>query len=113
MAVTPAVLISAKYAENSQTTQYTVTTGQKVIIDKLTVTNIHASSAAALSVNLVASGDSAGANNLLLDAKSLAAGESYTCPEIVGHVLASGDFISTLCDTATALTIRASGRVIT
>lgn len=111
MAVTPTVLISPKQAENSQTTQYTVATGQRVIIDKFTVTN-STGSAATLAINLVESGGSAGASNLVLDDKSIAAGETYTCPEAVGHVLTAGEFISTLAGTATALTIRASGRVI-
>jgi len=111
MAVTPAVLIAPKQAENSQTTQYTVATGQRVIIDKFTVTN-STGSAATLGINLVESGGSAGASNLMLDDKSIAAGETYTCPEVVGHILGPGDLISTIAGTATALTIRASGRVI-
>lgn len=112
MAVTPAVLIGAKYAEDSQTTQYTAGNGVKVLIDKFTVTNI-SGSAATISINLVTSGDTAGNDNLILDAKSLAADETYTCPEIVGHVLAAGDFISTIAGTASAITMRASGRLVT
>ena len=112
MSVTVIEILPAKLAENSQTTQYTVSTGNKVIIDKFTVTNIHALSAAAISVNLVPSGDAAGSSNLILDAKSLATGETYTCPEVVGHVLAAGSFISTLASVASALTIRISGRAV-
>jgi len=37
----------------------------------------------------------------------------YTFPEIVGQVLNSGDFISTIAGTASAINIRASGRQIT
>jgi len=111
MAVTPAVLIAAKQAEDSQTTQYTAAAGTKVLIDKFTATNT-TGSAATLSVNLVTSAGSAADSNLILDAKSIAAGETYTCPEIVGHVLAAGDFISTLAGTASAITIRAGGRVV-
>lgn len=103
-------IIAPKQAENSQTTQYT-STGVKTIIDKFTVTNT-TGTAATIGINLVSSGDSAADSNLVLDAKSVPAGGTYACPEIVGHILDSGDFISTIAGTATALTIRASGRII-
>jgi len=45
--------------------------------------------------------------------KSLAAGETYTFPEIVGFALAAGGFISTIAGAATSVMIRASGRSIT
>lgn len=111
MSVTPSVLLEAKYAENSQTTQFTQGTG-KAIIDKFTVTNVTASNAT-LGVNLVASGGAASAANLIVDDRIIAPGESYTLPSVVGHVLNSGDFISTIADTASALVIRISGRLIT
>lgn len=109
MAVNVAVLIPAKNAETAQTTQYTAN-GVRTIIDKCTATNTGAS-ATTISVNLVTSGDTAGTQNLVLKTKSLAAGETYTCPEVVGQVLAPGGFISTLAG-ATGVTIRASGREV-
>ena len=111
MTVTAKVLIESKQAENLQTTQYTAT-NVRTIIDKFTVTNTTAG-ALNFSVNLVPSGDTAGDDNLLIDTKSIGAGLTYTCPEVVGHTLANGDFISTLASAATSLTIRASGREIT
>jgi hypothetical protein len=111
MAVTVKNIIPAKQAENTQTTQYTAT-GCRTIIDKFTVTNTSASNVA-FSVNLVASGGSAGVSNLVLSAKNIVPGETYLCPELVGQVLEPGGFISTLAGAATSLTIRASGREIT
>jgi hypothetical protein len=110
MAVTPKVLIPAKQAENSQTTQYTAT-AVKAIIDKFTVTNTSAGNVT-LSVNLVTVSGSAGASNLILDTRTIAPDETYTCPELVGQVLEAGGFISTLASAATSLTIRCSGREI-
>lgn len=110
MAVTPKVLIPAKQAENAQTTQYTAT-AVKAIIDKFTITNTSAGNVT-LSVNLVTSGGSAGASNLILDTRTVAPDETYTCPELVGQVLEAGGFISTLASAATSLTIRCSGREI-
>ena len=111
MTVTVKVLIPAKQAENAQTTQYTATNA-KAIIDKFTATNTSAGNVT-LSVNLVTSGGSPGAANLVVDARSIAPDETYTFPELVGQVLESGGFISTIASAATSLTIRASGREIT
>lgn len=104
-------IIPRKQAENVQTGQYTAN-GCKAIIDKFTVTNTTAAPVA-FSANLVASGGAAADSNLIIDAKSIAAGECYTCPELVGQTLEPGDFISTLAGAAASLTISASGREIT
>ena len=111
MTVTVKVLVPAKYAENSQTTQYTAT-GVTAIIDKFTATNI-SGSAATISVNLVTSAGSAGNTNLITKTKTLQASEVYTFPELVGQVLGSGDFIITVAGTASAINIRVSGREVT
>lgn len=111
MTVTVTVLIPAKIAENSQTTQYT-STGVTTLIDKFTATN-YSAVAATISVNLVTTAGSAGNLNLITKTKTLQPAEVYTFPEIVGQVLASGDFISTIAGTATSINIRASGRQVT
>ena len=111
MSVTLAVLIPSKIAESSQTTQYT-STGVTTIIDKFTATN-YSAAAATLSVNLVTSADTAGNQNLVVKTKTLQPAETYTFPEIVGQTLAASGFISTIAGTATAISIRASGRQIT
>lgn len=111
MTVTVKVLVPAKYAENSQTSQYTAT-GVTAIIDKFTATNI-SGSAATISVNLVTTAGSAGNTNLITKTKTLQASEVYTFPELVGQVLGSGDFISTIAGTASAINIRVSGREVT
>jgi len=111
MTVTVKVLIPAKTAENSQTTQYTAT-GVTTIIDKFTATN-YSGSTATISVNLVTAADTAGNQNLITKTKTLQPAEVYTFPEIVGQVLAPGGFISTIAGTASAINIRASGREVT
>lgn len=111
MTVSVRVLIPSKVAEATQTTQYTAS-GVKAIIDKFTATN-YSASAATLSVNLVTQYDSSGNQNLTVKTKSLAAGETYTFPEIVGHYLENGGYISTVAGTGSAINIRASGREVT
>jgi hypothetical protein len=110
MAVNIKVLIPAKIAENTQTTQYTAT-NVSTIIDKFTATN-YSASAATLSVNLVTQFDSSGNQNLIIKNKTLLPSETYTFPELVGHVLQPGGFISTIAGTASAINIRSSGREV-
>ena len=111
MTVTAKVLIPAKIAESSQTTQYTAT-NVTTIIDKFTATN-YSAGAVTISVNIVTSGGSAGNDNLITKTKSLQPAEVYTFPEIVGQILAPGGFISTIASAATSVNIRASGREVT
>lgn len=110
MTVTAKVLVPAKIVASSQTTQYTAS-NVTAIIDKLTATN-YSSLAATISVNLVTAYDTAGNQNLITKTKTLQPAESYTFPEIVGHVLMSGDYISTVASSATAINMRCSGREI-
>lgn len=108
--ITVKVLIPAKIAENTQTTQYTAT-GVTTIIDKFTATNYN-TTAATISVNLVTSADTAGNQNLITKTKTLQPAETYTFPELVGQVLMAGGFISTIAGTASSINIRASGREV-
>ena len=110
MAVSISNIIPAKTAENTQTTQYT-SNGVQTIIDKFTATNYN-TTAATISVNLVASADSAGNDNLIVKTKTLQPAETYTFPELVGHVLPNGGFISTIASAASTINIRASGRLV-
>jgi hypothetical protein len=111
MTVTVTVLVPPKQMEATQTTQYTAT-NVRAIIDKATVTNTDTVSRT-FSVNIVTSGGSAGNANLVIDTRTVQPDETYLCPELVGHVLAPGGFISTIASNATALTLRVSGREIT
>jgi uncharacterized protein involved in outer membrane biogenesis len=111
MTVSVKLLIPAKNAEASQTTQYTAA-GVTALIDKFTATN-YSASAATISVNLVTAADTAGNQNLIVKTKTLQAGETYTFPELVGSALAPSGFISTIAGTASAINIRANGREVT
>jgi hypothetical protein len=110
MAVVARPLFTSKYAVDSETTQYTAT-NCRCIIDKFTAFNTD-SGALTLTVKLIASGGSASADETIM-IKQINAGESYTFPEVVGHVLEAGGFISTLASTTNKIVIRASGREVT
>lgn len=111
MAVIAKPLFQGTLAAAAETNMYAAPAGTRTIIDKLTAMNTSAASAT-ITVKIVANGGSAGALNTVVS-KSLVAGESYTFPEIVGHVLNAGDFISILAGTAAVLAVRASGREVT
>lgn len=111
MTVIVKVLIPAKIAEATQTTQYTAN-GVTTIIDKFTATN-YSAAAATISINLVTVAGVAGNSNLIVKTKTLLPNETYTFPEIVGQALSPGGFISTIAGTASAINIRANGREVT
>lgn len=111
MTVTTRTLVASKQAENAQTTQYTAT-NCKAIIDKATVTNT-TSGNVVFSANVVTSAGTASAANRVVNLRAIAPNETYPLPELIGQVLESGDFLSTLASAATSLTLRVSGREIT
>ncbi len=110
MTVQAKSLFTPLQAQIAETTQYVAPAATRTILDKLTGTNT-TGAAATITVKLVQNGGAAGASNTIVSVKSIAPGECYTFPEIVGHVLNAGDFISTLTS-AVAITIRASGREV-
>jgi hypothetical protein len=111
MTVIAKALVEALQLATAETTQYTAPAGTRTIIDKMTGTNT-TGAAATITLKIVPSGGAAGAANIIVSAKTLAAGEAYTFPEMVGHVLNPGDFLSTLTS-AVAVTFRVSGREVT
>lgn len=111
MTVSVKTLIEPVQSPAVVATQYTAPTGVRTIIDKFTGTNVTAG-AVALTVYLVTAAGTAGVTNEIVVAKSLAAGECYTFPEIVGHVLNPGDFIAFFAAAAASINVRASGREV-
>lgn len=110
MTVTVRTLVPSKQAESAQTTQYTAV-NCTAIVDKATITNT-TSGNVTFSVNVVTSAGVVGADNLVVNLRSIAPKECYALPELVGQVLLSGDFISTIAGAATSLTLRISGREV-
>ena len=110
MTVTAKNLVPAKTVEATQTTQY-IANGVTTIIDKFTATN-YSGSSATISVNLITATGTASDDNLIVKQRTLAASETYIFPELVGQILPSGGFISTLAGTASAINMRVSGREV-
>jgi hypothetical protein len=110
--VTSKCLVETKYAENAQTGQYTAPVGTRTIIDKFTATN-NSGANQTLAINVVPSGGTAGASNLIMPAKTIVnADPPDLMPGLVGRVLNPGDFISVIASAASAIVIRIEGREI-
>lgn len=113
MTVNATVLINPTTLTTSSTLQYS-STNVTTIVDKFTAVNYSAASAyftVYLSTATVVG--SLTDSELIIKEKYLQPGETYTCPEIVGHSLKNGMSIWAKAGTGTAVTIRASGRVVT
>ena len=111
MTVTVKTLVAPVNIAATPTTQYTAT-NLTAIIDKCTVVN-YSTTSATVSIYLPASGTSAASNNLVLQTKTLQPAETYTCPEVVGHVIASGGTIVASASAALSIALRVSGREVT
>lgn len=106
-------LIAPKFAENVATQQYISTAPAiRTVIDVFTASN-GTGGAATLAVYLVPSGGSPGAGNLVIPARSVAAGAVERFVELTGKTLETGDAIWTTANTASALVIGSTGRRIT
>ena len=110
MQVTPKAIIASQQLTDANATYYTAT-NVRTIIDRMTLCNTTAG-AVTVTLDLVDSGGAAGATERVLSARSIAAGETYTCPEVAGHYLDPGDTIQGLASAAASITIRASGREV-
>ena len=109
MSVFVKVLVPSKTVEDSQTTQYIVSAGV-TIIDKFTARN-YSESIATITVHIVTNSGTFDEVNII-KTKSLAPGEVYMFPELLGQVLNVGDFISTLAGTGSSISFRVCGREI-
>lgn len=107
MAINLRKLIAAQQLTASAATYYTAV-NVSARIDSFTLTNTD-SSARTVDVHIIAPAGSASAANKIIDAKSISAHETYTCPEMIGKLIPSGYFIQALASTATVVTIDANG----
>lgn len=104
----PKRLVDGSQLTASAATYYTTPANTLSTIAAMSVTNTTAT-ARTVTVYLVPSGGSAGVTNCVCSARTVAPGETFNVPGAIGQTLAAGGFISALADSATALTLVASG----
>lgn len=107
MTASPARIVSGSQLTTSAVT-YATATNEKIRIERITLCNTTAGAITA-TVYLVPSGGSAGATNTVISAKSIAAGETYKCPELIGAVIETGGTLQALASANTSITIVGSG----
>lgn len=89
------------------TIYYTVGANKKARVLNLTVCN-STGSARTYTIHRVPSGGTASATNMVISARPIAAGETQLVRELIGKVLAAGDTIQALADSASAVSIDGS-----
>jgi hypothetical protein len=89
-------------------TYYTTPASTKALIKKATFTNDH-SSVVTVTINLVPSGGAAAYGNAVTKTKGLAAGETWSCPDVENHVMEAGGFISMVASVTEKIGVRISG----
>lgn len=110
MTVTAKALVEMTAVLATDTTLYTAPTSTRAIVDKMTATNTTAA-ALTLTINLVPAAGAVAVGNASLQAQSIAPGTTYLCPEVVGHILNAGDYIS-VKGSAVGIAVRVSGREV-
>ena len=98
---------------NSAATQYTSPANVVSIVKKLTLCNTSSTTGYMVTIYVVASGGSAGATNLLINARVIGPLQTLDVSEAVNQILNGGDFISAFADTAAEVNIRISGVQVT
>ena len=111
MTSTAKALVRSKYAEATQTTQYTAV-NCKTIVDKFTVSNGTAGNVI-ININMVPPAGTARGSNLTIPNKTIAPNQCYSFPELVGKLIEPNGFISTIAGAATPLVIEVNGHEIT
>lgn len=111
MTVTAKVLAEGQIVPATDTTIYTAPLSTTTIIDKVTCAN-YDSVARTITISIVAAGGAVG-DAYYIAKRTLAAKETYIWPEVVGQILAAGDYVSAISSNATGVNLRMSGREIT
>lgn len=95
--------ISSYFFDGGNVTAVAVTQGTAVAANtrrRITAAIICNSTAVAktFTAHVIPSGGAAAATNMYISARTIAPGESYTCPELVGRGMNAGGFVQALAD---------------
>lgn len=110
MAITIRRLFAPLQLAGSAATIVTAT-NEKIVITEATALNTTAG-AITFTVHISDNATETDAN-MKIKAKSLAAGETYLCPELIGAVIPSGGTIRAFASAATSISFEASGYGVT
>ena len=104
----PKRLVDGSQLTAAAATYYTTPANTLTTIAGMSITNT-TGTARTVTVYLVPSGGSAAVQYCVCSARTVAPGETYNVAGAIGQTLGASGFISALADSATALTMVASG----
>lgn len=107
MSIIPKSMVNGVNLTASAVTYYTAIE-VRAVIQKATFAN-NDTGVVTVTINLVPSGGSAGYANRITKEQAIAAGKTWSCPDIVNHELESGGFISMLASITAKIGCRISG----
>lgn len=109
MSAIPKRLFDTTPLTGSAATYYTAPALTHTIIKAATVTNNDVAVAYTVTVYLIKSGGAASTSNIIVNAKTVPAGDTLPLFDIIGQVLNPGDFIQAFASTTGKLVFAASG----
>lgn len=112
MTVRAKSLIGGTFLTSVAANYYTTPASTTAVIQRATFSNT-SGAARTVTVWLVPAGDAVGTQNQIINARSLAAGETYVSPELSGKVLGATGQIQAMCDQSSAVNIDVSGTEVT
>jgi hypothetical protein len=109
MAATPVQIVTPVFlATTTAAPIYTAPAAKKVLITKISFTNIGAV-ADSIDVHIVTSAGVVGTSNKIISAKIIDAAECWACYQIEGEILNSGDKLYAKAGIASNVNVMASG----
>lgn len=108
MTITPVQLIAPQQLTNAAAIYYT-STNIRTRVDKMSFTNVDTANPHTVTVYLVPNGGSPGVTNIITDARSIAAKQTWNSPDMVGQILNPGDTIQALADASAQVVVSAAG----
>ena len=112
MTVTPVCIIQSVVVTGSDVSVYTSPASTATIVDKFTATNTDSSNHT-LNVNIIPSGGSVGAGNLVISVITVNANSTLDITQLQNQILNTGDAISVKASAASDIIVRGSGRQVT
>ena len=108
----PKAMVDGVPITNAAVTYYTVPAATRGLIKKATFTNDD-TTPVTISINVARSGEAVGYANAISKTKTLAAGETWSCPDVENHIMEASGFISMVASVTLKIGCRITGFEIT
>lgn len=113
MSVTPLEIVNKQLTTTATDVPFVSQTGTRTRITAASIINTEAATNYTATIYKIPSGDTAGAANIIINARTIVGGETYPCPELIGQILEPGDKLQGIASTTLKLNFIVSGVEIT